>query len=79
MIQRSRRQHKENIIVTDCNTEPGSNLEITNRGNKYRGLWKSQVSQTVEVPAVTDHGSPGCHRPWKYQLSQTKGHTSRTS
>ncbi|KAI0210034.1 hypothetical protein LSAT2_005245, partial [Lamellibrachia satsuma] len=33
--------------------------------------WKSQLSQTVEVPAVTDRGSPSCHRPWKSQLSQT--------
>ena len=40
---------------------------------------KRQVEQTVEAPAVTDQevpaliypGSPSCHRPWKFQLSQT--------
>ncbi|KAI0210030.1 hypothetical protein LSAT2_005251 [Lamellibrachia satsuma] len=42
--------------------QPGNNLEITNRRDKYCRPWKSQLSQTVEVTAVTDRGSHTCRR-----------------
>ena len=35
-----------------------------------RQVLQTQLSQTVEIPALTDHGSPSCHRQWKPQLSQ---------
>ncbi|KAI0222558.1 hypothetical protein LSAT2_026186, partial [Lamellibrachia satsuma] len=33
-------------------TKPSGHLEITSRRDKYHRPWKSQLSQTVEVPAV---------------------------